>query len=195
MDKIVINAAERNEKPNKVRSQGFIPGVIFGKGIESKSVKIEEKELAKVQHGHLRNARLQVKLGEEVKHCIVKEIQKDPVKGNVIHFNLQSIHDNDIIKLRVPLIFTGKEKLQGKQLLLEENLTEVEISGKASILPEVISIDVSNLKHEDKIALKDIPVRDGIKVLGNEDELAAVVTYAREVPEEAEDTEAEAEKK
>lgn len=195
MNNTVICAAERTEKPQKVRRQGFIPGVIFGKGIESKSVKIDEKELAKVQHGHLRNARLQVKLGEDVKHCIVKEIQKDPVKGNVIHFNLQAIHDNDIIKLFVPVRFNGKEKLAGRQLLLEENLTEVEISGKASILPEVISIDVSNLKYEDKIALKDIPVQEGIKVLGNEDELVAVVSYARETPEEAEETVAEAENK
>jgi len=194
MDNIMISAVERTEKPNKVRKQGFIPGVIFGKGIESKNVKIEERELAKVQHGHLRNARLKVKMGEDVKHCIVKEIQRDPVKGNVIHFNLQSIHDNDIIKLSIPVVFTGKDKLSGKQLLLDENINEVEISGKVSMLPEAITIDVSKFNVDAKITLKDLPVQEGIKVLGNEDEIVAVVSYARETPEE-EATEAEAEQK
>lgn len=191
MDNTVVSAIKRTEKPNKARRQGFIPGVIFGKGIESVSVKIDEKELSKVQHGHLRNARLSVKIGDEMRQCVVKEIQRDPVKGNVIHFNLQSIHDNDIIKLKVPLVFNGREKLAGRQLLLEDYISEIEISGKVSILPEVLAIEVGDFNAEEKILLKDIHVDEGIKVIGNEDEIIAVVSYSREAPAEEETSEEE----
>jgi len=184
MDGTIINAIERTEKLNKVRKEGFIPGVIYGKGTDSKGIKIKEKDFTDLQHGHGRNARVSVKIGDEVKQCFIKEIQRHPVKRNILNFELQTIHENDIIHVRVPIIFNGREKLIGRQELLQEYISEVEISCKVSFMPEFLSVNVEELKAGDKITIKDIPVENETKIIGNESEVVAVVTHAKESSEE-----------
>lgn len=87
MSEFVICAVERAEKPNKVRKQGFIPGVVYGKDIKSTSIKLDQKEYKKLLQGHAKNTKVRVKLGNEVKHCIIKEVQKDSVNGQSFMLN------------------------------------------------------------------------------------------------------------
>lgn len=176
----VICAIERTEKPNKARKQGFIPGVVYGRDMASKNVKLEQKEVKRLLQGHMKNAKVSLRLGNEVKQCIIKEVQKDPVNGQILHVELQAIHNNDMIRLKVPIVFYGKEKLPGRQQLLQEYISEVEVTGKADIIPEFVSIDVGDGKLGDKITVKDIQVGDGIKVLDNESEILAVITAIKE---------------
>jgi len=66
MSESVIYAAERTEKPNKVRKQGFIPGVVYGKDFKSTSIKLDQKEFKKLLQGHTKNTKVKVKLGNMV---------------------------------------------------------------------------------------------------------------------------------
>ncbi|MDD4570627.1 MAG: 50S ribosomal protein L25 [Tepidanaerobacteraceae bacterium] len=183
MSESVICAVERAEKPNKVRKQGFIPGVVYGKDIKSTSIKLDQKEYKKLLQGHAKNTKVRVKLGNEVKHCIIKEVQKDSVNGQILHVELQTIHSDDIIRLKVPIVFHGKEKLAIKQQLLQELIPEVEIMGKVADMPEFVCIDVGNRKLGDKITVKDIQIGNGIKIIDDESEILAVITAIKEYSE------------
>jgi len=183
MSESIICAIERTEKPNKARKQGFIPGVVYGKDMASKSVKLEQKELKRLLQGHTKNTKVGVKIGNEVKQCIIKEVQKDPVNGQILHVEMQTIHNDDLIRLKLPIVFHGKEKLSGRQQLVQEYISEVEVMGKADIIPEFVSVDVGDRKSGDKITVKDIRVGDGIKVLDNESEIFAVITAIKEYSE------------
>jgi len=178
MSEAVICAQERTEKARQARRKGFIPGVVYGKGIESVSIKMDQKEFRRALQGRPKTSRISLKLGDDVKNCIIKEIQKDPINGQILHVDLQTIHSDDIIRLRVPVVFHGKEKLAANQLLIQEFITEVEISGKAADLPEFISIDVGSRKLGDKITVGDLTVGEGIKILEDADEILAVVSAA-----------------
>jgi large subunit ribosomal protein L25 len=182
----MICAIERDEKPNKVRKEGFIPGVVYGKGMGSKSVKLDPKELKRLLQEHARNAKVKVKIGNEVKECILKELQKDTLSGQILNVELQSIHSDDMIKLKVPVIFHGKDELAARQELLQEYAPEVEITGKANIMPEHVVVDVRERKAGEKITVKDIKVGDGIKLLNDENEIIAVITEIKEYTEENE---------
>jgi len=192
MSESVIYAIERTENPNKARKQGFIPGVIYGKDTKSTSIKLKQKEFNKLLQGHAKNTRLKVKLGDEVKHCVIKEIQKDFVSGKIIHVDLQAVRGNDIIRLRVPIVYHGKEKLGARQQLLQELISEVDIVGKAADLPEFVSIDVGEKNVGDKITVKDIQIGNGIKIEKDEDEILAVVTPIKEYSAETSETTEEA---
>jgi len=176
MNESVIYAVERSEKPNQARRNGFVPGVIYGKGIESTNIKLDQKELRKLLLRHARNTKVMVKLGNDVRHCIIKEVQKDSVNDQILHVGLQAIHSDDTIRLKVPVVFQGKEKLGARQLLLQELFTEVEVSGKAADMPEFVSVDVEDKILGDKITVRDIRVGDGIKILDDENEIIAVVS-------------------
>lgn len=187
MSEAVIYASERTEKVNKVRKEGFVPGVINGKGIDSKSIKLEKSEVIKLIHEHANNAKINVKVGDKIRSCVVKEIQKEPTKGKIIHIDLQAIHDEDIIRLKVPVIFTGKEKLGIKHEILQENISEIEIMGKATDIPQAITINIGDREYGDKITAKDIQLEDGLRVVNNENEIIAVITASKEKVDESEE--------
>lgn len=189
MSESVICAVERTEKPNQVRKQGFIPGVIYGKGVPSTSIKLEKKAFKRMLQGHPTNSRVQLKLGNEEKTCIIKAIQRDPIKGEILHVELQTIHSEDKIRLKVPVVFLEKEKLGTKQLLLQEFVPEVEVLGKAADMPEVININVGDMNIGDKITAKDIQLGNNLKILNDENEVLAVVTPIKAEVEEKTETE------
>lgn len=182
MGEYVLCAAERVEKANRVRKEGFVPGTVYGKGIGSISIKMDQKELRNLLK-HSLKTNVSVKIGDDVKRCIIREIQKDPVSGHIIHVSLQTIQSDDIIRLKVPVIYHGKEKLGPGLQLLQERVPEVEIMGKAADIPEYVSIDVSGRQPGDKITVGDIQVENNIKIIDDKDDILAVVTEVHEYSE------------
>lgn len=91
MSETVIFATERSEKLNVVRNQGFIPGVIYRKDKESKNVKFEQKELTTFLRKYAKDSKVNVKINNEVKECIIKKVQKGPVNDQILHIEMQSI--------------------------------------------------------------------------------------------------------
>lgn len=179
MGENIICAEERVEKSNKVRKQGFIPGVIYGKGIKSTDIKLDQNELRNLLR-HTKKTNVKIKLGNEIRHCILREIQKDPVTGQVIHVALQAIHGDEVIRLKVPVIFQGKEKLSPGLQMQQERIAEVEVTGKAADMPEYVCVNVEGRKLGDKITVKDIQVPDGIKITDDESEILAVIAALNE---------------
>lgn len=171
----VIYAVEKDEKPNIARKHGFIPGVIYGKDIKSKSIKLDQKELGKLLQKHAKNTKVQVKLGNEVRHCVIKEVQKDSLNGQILHVGLQAVRSDDTIRLKVPVVFHGKDKLGVKQQL-QEFVFEVELAGKAVDIPEFVSVDVGDRQLGDKITVRDIQVGNGVKIMEDENKVIATIT-------------------
>lgn len=179
MSEVVLCALERTEKAKKARRQGYIPGVVYGKDITSSSIKLDEGEFRKALQGRPTTSRIKLRLGDEIKTCIIKDVQKDPLNGQILHVDFQTIRSDEVIRLKVPVIFEGKEKLALKQLLLQEFIGEVEIMGKAADLPEFISIDVGNGNLGEKITVSDLNIGENIKVMDEPDEVLAVISAAK----------------
>lgn len=196
MSESVLCAVERTEKPNKVRKEGFIPAVIYGKDTKSTNIKLEQKELNRlILHGHTKNSKVKVKFKDEVKNCIIKEIQRDTVNGKILHVELQTIHSDDIIRLKVPVVFHGKERLASRQQVLQELYPEVKVVGKAADIPEFVSVDVGDRKLGEKITVKDIQIGDNLKIDEDENEIIAVVTAVKGYTEEENSEEDNSEEK
>lgn len=179
MSEVVLCALERTEKAKKARRQGYIPGVVYGKDITSSSIKLDEGEFRKALQGRPTTSRIKLRLGDEIKTCIIKDVQKDPINRQILHVDFQTIRSDEVIRLKVPVIFEGKEKLALKQLLLQEFIGEVEIMGKAADLPEFISIDVGNGNLGEKITVSDLNIGENIKVMDEPDEVLAVISAAK----------------
>jgi large subunit ribosomal protein L25 len=180
-----LKVQERAEKPQVSRRSGFIPGAIFGEGIDKGiSVKFEQAQFAKVLKNHVKNAKLQLELGSTNRLCLVKEVQKDVVSGKILHVDFQAVSENEVVRLKIPINYEGVHQLESKKLLLLPNVTELEVEGTLSVLPESIDIDVSGKKQGDKIYIKDLNLAQGIKAHIEEDSILAVVTSHKEAAEE-----------
>jgi len=175
MEEIFLEVENREElgrsKVKDLREKGFIAAVVYSKEKKSQAVKIPSRQLLQLLHQHrLENIVLNLKIKGDNKHkaqpCLIKEVQYDPVKGNIIHVDFNEISLTKAIKVNVPVVSKGEPigvKQEGGSL--ERILWEVEIECLPTDIPKEIVVDVSQLKIDDDIHIKDITFPSNIKVL------------------------------
>ena len=175
MESVVFNVSERNEKGKKVRMHGEVPAVLYGSHLDNTvSIKITRKDMYKLLT-LAKSSILSLKLNGHIENCVVKELQKDSF-GEVIHIDFQDIKKDEKIKMKIPVVFDGQSTLEGRQLLLEVLISEVELYGEADKLPENIKCNVGELNIGDKIFIKDLVIPEGMRL--DVDENAIVATIA-----------------
>jgi large subunit ribosomal protein L25 len=193
MDEIILAAQSREElgrgKVKDLRDKGFIPAVVYTGGKEALPLKVSHSELIKLVHQQHRieGVIINLKVEADTKHksrpCLIKEIQYDPVHGDIVHVDFNEISLTKAIKVSVPIVAKGEPigvKQEGGSL--EHILWEVEIECLPTSIPKEIEVDISNLKLKDSIHIKDINFPAGIKVLT--DPSSIVLTVAEPMKEE-----------
>ena len=174
MESIVLNVSERNEKGKKVRMNGEVPAVLYGSHLDNTvSIKITRKDMYKLLT-LAKSSILSLKLNGHIENCVVKELQKDSF-GKVIHIDFQDIKKDEKIKMKIPVVFDGQSTLEGRQLLLEVLISEVELYGEADKLPENIKCNVGELNIGDKIFIKDLVIPEGMRLDAVEDAIVATI--------------------
>ncbi|HBX89051.1 MAG TPA: 50S ribosomal protein L25 [Marinilabiliaceae bacterium] len=190
MDKIVIEAVKRTEKPNKVRREGFIPAVINGPGTASMSVQFKTAELNKIFEKYGLRAKLWIKTDGKEKLGLIKEIQREPVGGKITHISIQLVTASQNIEQRLPIIFEGNDALKLKMLKLQVEKSETEVEGKAGFMPSSIVADVSQKKYGDNVTAADFKLPSQIKLIASNNEIYATVKGKNsKIAEETEETE------
>ncbi|RKD24862.1 large subunit ribosomal protein L25 [Caminicella sporogenes DSM 14501] len=180
MSEAILRAFERTEKPKKCRRQGYVPGIIYGEGFENgQKIKIQLSEARELIKENTKNLRLWVQIGKEKKYGVIKEIQKHPMTKEIQHIDIQAISQKDKVRLKLPVIFEGREKMEQKGQILQVLISEVEVIGKIEKIPESININVSNKELGDSVKVKDIQLDDEIKILEDVNEVLAIVTAAK----------------
>ena len=174
MESIVFNVSERNEKGKKVRMHGEVPAVLYGSHLDNTvSIKITRKDMYKLLT-LAKSSILSLNLNGHIENCVVKELQKDSF-GKVIHIDFQDIKKDEKIKMKIPVVFDGQSTLEGRQLLLEVLISEVELYGEADKLPENIKCNVGELNIGDKIFIKDLVIPEGMRLDVDEDAIVATI--------------------
>lgn len=177
MEQIILNAEQRVKTSKKFKEEGFIPGVIYGDSVDkADSVKFEEISLKKIIAAHGPNVKLWVKCGEDKRFGFIKEIQKHPVTNKIIHLDVQLVSKNHEVKIQVPIMFKGDGELRKRQLQLQIHKTEADILGKIDLIPETISVDVSQKNAGDTITFKDFELDKQLKLHDKIDEVYAAIT-------------------
>jgi large subunit ribosomal protein L25 len=180
MEEIILKALARSEKPKQVRNAGFIPGVLNGPGTTSTSVKFESAALNKIIAKHGTNAKLWVMLGDEKKFGFIKEVQKHPVEGKVIHVAIQLVSKDQDVKMTLPISFRGHVELEHRLLQVQVYKSEIEVSGKAELMPDEAVVDVSEKESGANITAVDFNLPSEVKILDPEHEIYAIIKAVKE---------------
>ncbi|NQU95292.1 MAG: 50S ribosomal protein L25 [Candidatus Omnitrophica bacterium] len=191
MKKVILNADVRKEvgksKVKDLRRNDLIPAVMYRDGKEVINLKIKTRDLFDALHTTAGgNVLIALKIKDDKKSkertCIIKEVQRHPVKEDIIHVDLSEISLTEAIKVKVPIHSHGEpEGVVKDGGVLDHPLWEVEVECLPTAIPEKITVEVDAMKIGDTIFVKDLKIPSGVKVL-NDPELTvlSVVPPAKE---------------
>ena len=177
MEQVKLEAKARKETGKEVvkreREKGIIPAVVYRKGEKTTPLFLNRKAMEKALHTSAgENALINLKIeGDEKakpRTCIIKEIQHDPLSGNILHVDFNEISLTEAIKVEVPLVSKGESagvKQDGG--VLEHLLWEIQVECLPTDIPQKLEVDVSNLKIGDALFVRDIAVPKGVKILND----------------------------
>lgn len=186
-----------SSESRRLRKQGLVPGVLYGK-TSARAIAVGERELRAALTGPSGlHAVLDVVLeGQSSPHpSILKEYQRDPVRGYVRHIDLQEVRLDVAIQATVQVHLVGAEDAPGVKEggVLSAPTTAVNVEALPMEVPESIEADVSGMEMGDTLRLEDLPTREGVVFLDDPHEtvIATVSAPMREEEPEAEEVEGE----
>ena len=153
---LIASIREETGKANvrRLRRTGFVPCTIYGVEEKSVSLTINLKDLEKLLSEAHSVIKIMVDGNEE--RCVIKEIQHHPVKGDVIHLDLQRIKAGQEIQLSVPIKYIGEAPGVKVGGVFQTIRSELDISTLPKYLPNEIEIDISAMELGDTKHISDL---------------------------------------
>jgi len=201
-ERVKLQVLERDSRGSaesrRLRKQGLIPGVLYGRGNEPKAISVEERELRRVLTGDAGlHAILDVTLDGQktARPSILKSYQQDPVKGSLTHIDLQEVRLDQPIQAQVVIELVGEPVGVTEGGVLSQVNREIMVEALPLEVPEHLDLDVTGMAIGDTLRLVDLPVQEGVKFLDDPEEtvLATVTMPTRFVEPEPEEVEGEEE--
>ncbi len=198
MEQISLKATVREgsgkSQAQKLRKQGFVPGIVYHRGEKSVPITVVEREMAKILRSAA-NENVLINLSIEgskkkSRPVIVKEIQHHPVKRSIVHVDFNEISLNEAIIVEVEVVGQGEPSgVKQEGGVLDHPLRSIKVQCLPTDIPGHIDVDISNLKLNGAIHVKDLVISEKIKVLTDPELLLFQVKLpAEEKAEEATET-------
>jgi len=195
--KLVVAPREKlgSAESRRLRKQGLVPGVLYGR-TEPVAICIAERELRRALTGAGGfHAILDIQVeGKQASHsAILKDYQRDEVRGFVTHVDLQEVRLDQPITASVSVELMGGEEAPGVREggVLSQVAREVSVEALPLEVPEHLELDVSGMGIGDTLRLADLPVREGVTFLDDPETVIATVTMPTRVVEPEEMLEGE----
>ncbi|MCM8828576.1 MAG: 50S ribosomal protein L25, partial [Candidatus Omnitrophica bacterium] len=144
-----------------LRRAKLVPGILYGAGEKTRLIAIDRKSAEKnLRHTAAHNIMADLVIEESNSQSsfktIVKEVQTNPITGEILHLDFYHIGKNQPVKLSIPVKLTGESAGVKEGGILEHELREIEIEGLPDVIPESIEINITSLKINDSVYVKDV---------------------------------------
>jgi large subunit ribosomal protein L25 len=181
----------------RLRAAGSVPGILYGHGMSPMSVAVERRDLRVALSGAAGvNTVLDLTVDGTVYPAIVKELQRHPVRRNVIHVDFIQVNLDEEITVSVPLRLVGEAKdVEQEGGLVDPAVDSIEVVTTPRHIPDEFVVDVTEMTMDTVIRLGDVPMPAGVTATGDpESPVVTVLTMRAEMAEiEAADAEVAAE--
>ena len=174
----------------RLRSSGSIPAIVYGLGMEPKSVYIDSREFnnaLKTEAGS--NVILNLSIGKkDTITALPRAIQRHPYKDQIVHVDLIQIDLTQTVEANVSLNFTGIPigvKDEGGVIQTINNT--ITIVALPTAIPSSLEIDISELNVGDNVVATDVDLPEGVTLATEDDDsILVTVNIPRAVVEEEE---------
>jgi large subunit ribosomal protein L25 len=170
----VKSRSEMGSRANKrLRSSGFIPGVIYGHKEAVVPITLPKKEVV----GHLAKGAHLFSLGIDGKNenVLIKEVQYDHLGMEVLHVDFARVDLNEKVEVTIPLELKGTPKGEEEGGVLQQIISELRVQCLVTEIPDVIRHNVNEMGMDSVLHIKDIAMPAGVKVLQDGELIVATV--------------------
>lgn len=186
-DRVTLEVSERTEfgsrNSRRLRRQGLIPGVVYGEAGEARAFAADARQVrALLAHG---GALFDLKLGGgDPQPVVLKEQQRDPVRGDLLHIDVMSVRLDVKIQAEVPLELVGVDDAPGVRHggVMEHVTHQVTIEALPTDIPETIPVDVSAMEMQETLSLSQVTPPEGVSFVVPEGVEPEEITIATLTP-------------
>ncbi|MCB0354851.1 MAG: 50S ribosomal protein L25 [Bdellovibrionales bacterium] len=168
---------------SRIRKEDGLPGVVYGKSFSAIPVRLLEKEFVHAASRALPSQVFELKSEDKElsgQKVIVREVQREKMKGKVLHVDLLALQRGERIQVRVPLFVTGEApgvKIDGGVLTVPAR--EVTVFAALESIPDQLEVNVSELRLGSRIRAKDLTLPAGVTLKSNPEETIANILSGR----------------
>ena len=163
MAQLTVQAEERQETGKganrRLRTQGEIPAVVYGQGLETLSVSVNAQDVDLILHseaGH--NTIFQLQVSGKLTDVLIKDYQLDPVKGSLLHADFQAVALDQKMTFAVPVQVVGTAQGVIAGGVLDQVLREIEVECLPTEVPDHIPLDVTELEIGDSVRVEALQI-------------------------------------
>lgn len=192
--KLDVHAREaaHSRENRRLRRSGQVPGILYGGGEEPVAFAVDERTLRHAMAG--RGAVLELSVdGGAGTPAVVKDAQRHPVRGELMHIDLLRVDLNQAIQAAVAVELIGAEDAPGVREggILEHVTRELNVEALPTDIPESIQVDVSAMEMNATLALGEVTAPAGITLLDDPETTIVASIKPPSVEETTEEPEAE----
>ncbi|PZG85613.1 50S ribosomal protein L25 [Streptomyces sp. NTH33] len=191
MSEVKISAETRTEfgkgAARRVRRENKVPGVLYEHGMVPIHLALPGHELLMA----LRTSNVLIALdidGKSTELAIPKAVQRDPLKGHLVHVDLLMVKRGERVVVEIPVVAEGELAPGGN--LLEYVISALPVEAEATTIADQLTVSVQGLAAGAAILAKDIPLPEGVK-LAVEGDTPVLQILAAQAEEAAEGEEGE----
>lgn len=185
------------EANRKLRAQGRIPAVLYGKDMEARGLSLAQQETEYLfRRISVENTIVQLDVeGEpEPVDTLIRDIQVLPHKPGIVHVDFLRIQKGVAVELDIPVHLEGMPNgVRNSGGVLEQVINELRVKCIPSLIPEVISLDVSGLEVGDSLHVSDVDLGEGVELLSDLSRTICNVAVPKIIVTETEEDEEEGE--
>jgi large subunit ribosomal protein L25 len=156
----LLQAQERTEEQHstirKIREEGNIPAVLYGKNVKSKAIFVNAADFMKTLRENGRNSLITLKVNGEEYSVMLRDIQKDSLRNEIIHADFHAVDMKTEVEVNVDVHLVGEASGVKDGGVLQQSLHQLSIRALPTHIPSFIEVDISNLQVGQTITVADI---------------------------------------
>jgi large subunit ribosomal protein L25 len=161
----ILNAQHRQDTgkgaARRLRHGGKIPAVVYGHGREPQALTVDRTEFEKILSQTHGSTILELDIDGTKQRTLVRDVQRHPTKKTVTHVDFMELHAGERIRVDVPIELIGTpDGVRNAGGVLEQFLREIEVEILPKDIPELIKIDVTDMRIVSSMHVRDVTVEN-----------------------------------
>ena len=148
----------------RMRTDGFVPAVVYGLGRDSVAVSVPWPDLRRALTTEAGlNALITLDVDGQKDLAIIKDLQRHPVRRNVLHVDFLRVDPDAAVAVEVPLVLVGEaKKVESRRGIVDQPLTTLTVKAKPSDIPSQIEVDITELDLGESITVETLVMPAGV---------------------------------
>ena len=160
----------------RTRSEGRVPAIVYGRGMQPLSISVDRREFVTALHTEAgMNVLLDIEVDGDTTLALTRELQRDPVRGTLLHADFVKIDRTQEVEVEVPVQLVGDSPGVKEGGVLENPLFQLHVRSLPGNVPQSIEADISGLNVGDSLRVSELAEGRDFTILNDPDSVVASV--------------------